>query len=145
MKESSNEHGEKIKDHILDYNWEQRVRAASVVCVDRNADGLRWRFEAPDHAPLEWRYEDKADCLTYANVYVAVGGFQELGTGELGVPPRVCAAGRTAAIAYLSALPRITHQRVRNMFGISETELEACRNKIREAAAAADVGQARQL
>ena len=54
-------------------------------------DGARYRFEAPEHC--EVTFEDPDLARLYADVYFDVNGFQEEGTGDIGVPPAIIQAG----------------------------------------------------
>jgi hypothetical protein len=69
------------------------------IVEERDGDPVRYRFEAPHHQGIT--FEDPDLATLYADVYFDVNGFQEEGTGERGVPPRIIAAGRDTLAAYL--------------------------------------------
>ncbi|GAA0286379.1 hypothetical protein [Halobacterium noricense] len=69
--------------------------------LETNGDGVQYRFDAPDHATVE--FEDAAAAELYADVYFDVNGFVEDGTGERGVPPAVVQGGTDTLAAYLVA------------------------------------------
>lgn len=58
-----------------------------------------YRFEAPDHVGAT--FADPEMATLYADIYFAVNGFVEEGTGERGVPPEVIGAGKHVLVAYM--------------------------------------------
>lgn len=59
----------------------------------------QYRFEAPQHVGMT--FDDAETAEIYADVYFAVNGFVEAGTGDRGIPPEVVQAGKDALAAYL--------------------------------------------
>jgi hypothetical protein len=95
---------------------EQYVLDVRVVEVDPpDADGPRYRFEAPQHRGIE--FEDPATAELYADVYFCTNGFEEAGTGDRGVPPEVIGAGRAVLASYFLTQPGIDRDWVASFFG----------------------------
>ncbi|WP_152040743.1 hypothetical protein [Salinigranum salinum] len=95
---------------------EEYVLGVRVVEVSSpEADGPRYRFEAPDHQGRE--FADPELATLYADVYFCTNGFVEEGTGERGIPPEVIGAGRAVLAAYFLTLPGTDRDWVASFFG----------------------------
>jgi len=78
------------------------ILGVAVVTVTTE-DGIRYRFEAPEHESVT--FDDPELATLYADVYFDTNGFVEAGTGDRGVPPEVIQAGRDTMAAYMLTLP----------------------------------------
>jgi hypothetical protein len=103
-----------FKSYILD------VRI--VDCHPVDADGPRYRFEAPQHTDV--RFEDPDLAELYADIYFDVNGFQEAGTGDRGVPPEIIQAGKDTVAAYLLTMPGTDVNWVASFYGVKPTKIE---------------------
>lgn len=86
------------------------------------ADGFRYRFEAPQHAGMT--FENADDAELYADVYFDTNGFQEAGTGDRGVPPEVIQAGRDTLAAYFLTQPYADVSWVASFWGKKPPKIE---------------------
>ena len=98
-----------------------------------DADGVRYRFEAPRHRGITFEDPDAAEL--YADVYFDVNGFEEAGTGERGVPPIIIQAGRDTLAAYMLTMPYADRQWVGSFFGIQPGKVERYASRVRDRAA----------
>ena len=78
--------------------YREYVLDVRIVEVPRPSEETTYRFEAQEHAGVE--FEDPETAELYADVYFDVNGFREAGTGERGVPPVVIQAGRDTLATY---------------------------------------------
>lgn len=85
-------------------------------------DDVRYRFEAPLHCGMT--FEDRESATLYADVYFAVNGFREDGSGEIGIPPEIVQAGKDTMAAYLLAVPSTTDDWVASFYGTTPGELQ---------------------
>jgi len=89
---ASTDHRERIyEEYVLDVRILERD--------PDDASGPQYRFEAPDHVGVT--FDDPETARIYTDVYFAVNGVVEAGTGDRGVPPEVVQAGKDALAAYL--------------------------------------------
>lgn len=93
------------------------------------ADGARYRFEAPQHAGET--FESAEDAELYADVYFDTNGFQEVGTGDRGVPPEVIQAGRDTLAAYFRAQPYADTHWVASFYGKKPPKIERYLGSVR--------------
>jgi hypothetical protein len=98
-----------------------------------DADGVRYRFEAPNHTGVSFGDAEYAEL--YADVYFDVNGFQEAGTGNRGVPPEVIQAGRDTLAAYFLAQPYADRSWVASFNGKKPHRIERYVSAVRERAA----------
>jgi hypothetical protein len=82
----------------------------------------RYRFEAPFHTDVVFESREKA--TLYADVYFDVNGFQEAGTGEIGIPPEIVQAGKDTLAAYLIAQPGRSKDWVASFYGTRPEKLD---------------------
>ena len=69
------------------------------IVAERDDGETTYRFEAPEHVSVT--FTDPKMATLYADIYFAVNGFVEEGTGERGVPPEIVAAGKHVLAAYM--------------------------------------------
>jgi len=100
---------------------EEYVRDVRIVRCG-SADDSRYRFEAPFHAGME--FEDRELATLYADVYFDVNGFQEEGTGEIGIPPEIVQAGKDTLAAYMIARPGTSRDWVASFYGTNPEKLD---------------------
>ena len=110
---------------------EEYVLGVRIVEFD-DGDGSRYRFEAPDHVGAT--FEDPETATLYADVYFDVNGFQEEGTGELGVPPAIIQAGRDTLVAYLLTRPYGDTFWVASFYGERPEKVERYASRVRKRA-----------
>ncbi|SHG48255.1 hypothetical protein [Halobaculum gomorrense] len=65
----------------------------------RSPDGAEYRVEIPDGEVVD--FEDAEDAEVFVDVFFDVNGFEEVGTGDRGIPPEVVQAGGDTVAAYL--------------------------------------------
>jgi hypothetical protein len=97
-----------------------------------DADGPRYRFEAPEHRGIE--FDDATDAELYADIYFDVNGFEEAGTGDRGVPPIIIQAGRDTLAAYMLTMPYADTQWVGSFFGIRPGKVKRYASRVRDRA-----------
>lgn len=112
--------------------YEEYVLGVRVVEFD-DGDGPRYRFEAPEHVGVT--FEDPETATLYADVYFDANGFQEEGTGELGVPPAIIQAGRDTLVAYFLTRPYGDHYWVASFYGEKPEKIERYVSRVRKRAA----------
>lgn len=103
-----------FKSYLLD------VRIVEYHPLD--ADGPRYRFEAPQHTEITFDDADTAEL--YADVYFDVNGFQEAGTGDRGVPPEIIQAGKDTVAVYFLTMPGVDVNWVASFYGVKPTKIE---------------------
>jgi hypothetical protein len=108
---------------------EQYVLDISVVRLRTDGE-TRYRFEAPDHVGTS--FTDPEMATLYADVYFAVNGFVEAGTGDRGIPPEVMQAGKHAMAAYL--VTQTSMFWVASFYGAEPTRIERYIEQVREQA-----------
>jgi hypothetical protein len=94
--------------------------------------GRRYLFEAPRHEGIEFDDVDSAEL--YADIYFDVNGFEEIGTGERGVPPIIIQAGRDTLAAYLLTQPYTDRQWVGSFMGVQPGKIERYVSRVRKRA-----------
>ena len=90
----------------------------------------RYRFDAPEH--MDIAFDDPEMATLYADIYFAVNGFVEAGTGDRGVPPEVMQAGKDTLAAYLVTQTSINW--VASFYGAEPTRIERYISWVREQA-----------
>lgn len=110
--------------------YEQYVLDIRIVRV-RTDDTPQYRFEAPEHVPMT--FSDPEMATLYADVYFAVNGFVEAGTGDRGIPPEVMQAGKHAMAAYL--VTQTSMFWVASFYGTEPTRIERYIEQVRDQAA----------
>lgn len=85
-----------------------------------DASEPKYRFEAPEHVDVT--FDDPEMAQIYADVYFAVNGFVEAGTGERGVPPEVVQGGKDTLAAYLVTQTSVDW--VASFYGSEPTRIE---------------------
>lgn len=105
--------GTVVEEYVLD------VRIRELPADD---GGHAYRFEAPEHCGKT--FDDLETARIYADAYFAANGFQEEGTGELGVPPGVIAAGKDVTVAYLLTRPDASTVWVASYYGTAPHYVE---------------------
>ena len=90
--------------------------------VETDGPDEKYRFEAPEHT--EVTFSSLEDARLYADVYFAVNGFVEEGTGERGVPPEIVQAGKDTLAAYLMTMPWADRDWVASFYGSTPAELD---------------------
>ena len=96
-------------------------------------DGPRYRFEAPEH--VEVTFEDPELATLYADVYFDANGFQEAGTGEVGVPPAIIQAGRDTLVAYFLTQPYADRNWIASFYGEKPEKIDWYVSRVRKRAA----------
>jgi len=100
----------------------------------RQADGpVRYRFEAPQHAGIEFTSPEMA--TLYADVYFDVNGFEEAGTGERGVPPAIIQAGRDTLVAYFLTQEGVDVNWIASFYGEKPEKIQRYVSRVRKRAA----------
>jgi hypothetical protein len=94
--------------------YEEYVLGVRIVEFD-DGGGPRYRFEAPQHTGVT--FEDPDMATLYADVYFDTNGFQEVGTGDRGVPPEIIQAGRDTLAAYFLTQPGTDVHWVASFYG----------------------------
>ncbi|MFC4358602.1 hypothetical protein ACFO0N_11685 [Halobium salinum] len=112
------------REYVLD------VRIVETESVD--ADGPRYRFEAPGQRAVEFESAEKAEL--YADVYFDVNGFDEEGTGERGVPPEIIQAGKDTLSAYFLSQPGVDRNWVVSYWGIKPMRVDRYVKSVRRRA-----------
>jgi hypothetical protein len=112
--------------------YEEYVLGVRVVEYD-DGDGPRYRFEAPEH--VEVTFEDPELATLYADVYFDANGFQEAGTGEIGVPPAIIQAGRDTLVAYFLTQPYADRNWIASFYGEKPERIERYVSRVRKRAA----------
>jgi hypothetical protein len=112
--------------------YEEYVLGVRVVEYD-DGDGPRYRFEAPEH--VEVIFEDPELATLYADVYFDANGFQEAGTGEIGVPPAIIQAGRDTLVAYFLTQPYADRNWIASFYGEKPERIERYVSRVRKRAA----------
>lgn len=102
------------REYVLD------VRIVATESAD--ADGPRYRFEAPGQQPVAFESAEKAEL--YADVFFDVNGFDEEGTGERGVPPEIIQAGKDTLSAYFLTQPTVDRNWVVSYWGIKPMRVD---------------------
>ncbi|MFB6243091.1 MAG: hypothetical protein ABEH80_03245 [Halobaculum sp.] len=111
--------------------YEQYVLGVRVVEVTRGEpESPRYRFEAPNHETLT--FTDPEMATLYADVYFAVNGFVEEGTGDRGVPPEVMQGGKHTLAAYL--ITQTSADWVASFYGADPQRIERYVSWVREQA-----------
>ena len=111
---------------------EQYVLDVSIIRTrPEGSEKPQYRFEAPDHVPVT--FSDPEMATLYADVYFAVNGFVEEGTGTRGIPPEVVQAGKHAMAAYL--VRQMSLFCVSSFYGTEPTRIERYIGQVREQAA----------
>ena len=122
---SAGDRGESVfREYVLD------VRIVEYTPPD--ADGPRYRFEAPHHQGVE--FEDPDLARLYADVYFDVNGFEEAGTGDRGVPPEIIQAGKDTLAAYFLTQPGTDVNWVASFYGVKPPKVERYVEWVRERA-----------
>jgi len=103
------------------------------IVEDEERDGPRYRFEAPEHCGVT--FEDPEMATLYADVYFDANGFQEEGTGELGVPPAIIQAGRDTLAAYFLTQPYSDRHWVASFYGEKPEKIGRYVSRVRKRAA----------
>lgn len=103
-------------------------------------DGSRYRFEAPEHREVTFGDPDLA--RLYADVYFDANGFQEAGTGEVGVPPAIIQAGRDTLVAYFLTQPYADRNWIASFYGEKPEKIERYVSRVRKRAASIREGVA---
>ncbi|MFC6724235.1 hypothetical protein ACFQE1_07580 [Halobium palmae] len=98
-----------------------------------DADGPRYRFEAPGQEPVVFEDADRAEL--YADVFFDVNGFDEEGTGPRGVPPEIIQAGKDTLSAYFLTQPGVDRNWVVSYWGIKPMRVERYVSSVRRRAA----------
>ena len=112
--------------------YEEYVLGVRIVEYD-DGDGPRYRFEAPEH--VEVTFEDPELATLYADVYFDANGFQEAGTGEVGVPPAIIQAGRDTLVAYFLTQPYADRNWIASFYGEKPERIERYVSRVRKRAA----------
>ncbi|MFD1563795.1 hypothetical protein ACFR99_09565 [Haloarchaeobius amylolyticus] len=112
------------KDYILD------VRILEVTPPDTETP--QYRFDAPQHTSIT--FEDPEMATLYADVYFDTNGFQEVGTGDRGVPPEVIQAGRDTLAAYFLTMPGTDVNWVASFYGKTPPKIERYVASVRQRA-----------
>ena len=112
--------------------YEAYVLGVRIIEVEAG-DGTRYRFEAPEHVGVT--FEDPETATLYADVYFDANGFQEEGTGELGVPPAIVQAGRDTLVAYFLTRPYGDRYWVASFYGTKPEKIERYVSRVRKRAA----------
>lgn len=99
--------------------------------TDRSGDAI-YRFEAPRHTGKE--FEDPDLATLYADVYFDVNGFEEIGTGERGVPPAIIQAGRDTLVAYFLTQPYTDVSWVASFYGEKPEKIQRYAARVRKRA-----------
>lgn len=105
--------GTVVEEYVLD------VRIRELTADD---GGHAYRFEAPEHCGKT--FDDLETARIYADAYFAANGFREEGTGDLGVPPEVLAAGKDVTVAYLLTRPDTSKIWVASYYGTTPQYVE---------------------
>ena len=111
--------------------YEEYVLGVRIIEFE-DGDGRRYRFEAPEHVGAT--FEDPETATLYADVYFDANGFQEEGTGELGVPPAIIQAGRDTLVAYFLTRPYGDHNWVASFYGEKPEKIERYVSRVRKRA-----------
>jgi hypothetical protein len=111
---------------------EEYVLGVRIVEHD-DGDGPRYRFDAPEH--VEVTFEDPETATLYADVYFDANGFQEEGTGEVGVPPAIIQAGRDTLVAYFLTQPYADRNWVASFYGEKPEKIDRYVSRVRKRAA----------
>jgi len=69
------------------------------------------------------KFEELDSAELWVDVYFAVGGFVEDGTGEKGVPPKIASAGREVLTAYLMTQPDTDTESLASFFDVSKNTI----------------------
>lgn len=94
-----------------------RAYVMDVRIVESTGDeGTAYRFEAPNHEGIT--FDDPETAELYADIYFDVNGFEEVGTGERGVPPVIIQAGRDTLAAYFLTQSTVDEQWVGSFMGV---------------------------
>jgi hypothetical protein len=112
--------------------YEEYVLGVRIVEHD-DGDGPRYRFDAPEH--VELTFEDPETATLYADVYFDANGFQEEGTGEVGVPPAIIQAGRDTLVAYFLTQPYADRNWVASFYGEKPEKIDRYVSRVRKRAA----------
>jgi hypothetical protein len=112
--------------------YEEYVLGVRIVEHD-DGDGPRYRFDAPEH--VEVTFEDPETATLYADVYFDANGFQEEGTGEVGVPPAIIQAGRDTLVAYFLTQPYADRNWVASFYGEKPEKIDRYVSRVRKRAA----------
>ena len=112
--------------------YEMYVLGVRVVEYD-DGDGSRYRFEAPEHREVTFEAPEMA--TLYADVYFDANGFQEEGTGELGVPPAIIQAGRDTLVAYFLTQPYADRNWIASFYGEKPEKIDRYVSRVRKRAA----------
>ena len=112
--------------------YEEYVLGVRIVEHD-DGDGPRYRFDAPEH--VEVAFEDPETATLYADVYFDANGFQEEGTGEVGVPPAIIQAGRDTLVAYFLTQPYADRNWVASFYGEKPEKIDRYVSRVRKRAA----------
>lgn len=119
--------------------YEEYVLGVRIVEYD-GGDGPRYRFEAPEHVGVT--FEDPELATLYADIYFDTNGFQEEGTGEVGVPPAIIQAGRDTLAAYFLTQPYADRNWVASFYGLKPEKIERYVSRVRKRAASIREGVA---
>jgi hypothetical protein len=111
--------------------YEEYVLGVRIVEHD-DGDGPRYRFDAPEH--VEVTFEDPETATLYADVYFDANGFQEEGTGEVGVPPAIIQAGRDTLVAYFLTQPYADRNWVASFYGEKPEKIDRYVSRVRKRA-----------
>lgn len=102
---------------------EEYILGVRIVAVaSRSGERPRFRFEAPGHEGKEFDNPDLA--RLYADIYFDVNGFEEVGTGERGIPPEIIQAGRDTLAAYFLTQPYADINWVASFYGKRPSKIE---------------------
>lgn len=104
-----------------------------VECHPTDADGVRYRFEAPHHTGITFENPETAEL--YADVYFDVNGFEEAGTGDRGVPPEIIQAGRDTLVAYFLTQPGVDVNWVASFYGVKPEKVRRYASRVEKRAA----------
>ena len=110
-----------------------RAYVMDVRIVELAGEGeTQYRFEAPTHEGCT--FDDPETAELYADIYFDVNGFEEVGTGERGVPPVIIQAGRDTLAAYFLTQSTVDEQWVGSFMGVKPGKIHRYASRVRDRA-----------